>query len=153
VRQPPHRSVKDIGPVHGVEAVSGDGNDVDVAWRLGRYAVERARTGANPVLVEMFTYRWMEHCGPLEDGHLGYRSEDEIEAWRETCPVAGYRARLEAEGVLVSDAADTMREEIAAEIRQAFDIARQSPFPQRDELATHVFPSGGEGRGADASNG
>ncbi len=144
MRQPAHRTVKEIGPVHGVEALSGDGNDIDEVWRLGRYAVERARSGANPVLLEFFTYRWKEHCGPLEDGHLGYRSEEEIESWRKRCPVTTYAQRLSEEQVLGDEAAQAMRAEIDAEVAQAFEFAKSSPFPELAELDRDVFP----GRGA-----
>ena len=140
IRQPAHRTVKDIGPVHGVEALAGDGNDIDVAWRLGEYAVARARSGANPVLLEFHTYRWKEHCGPFEDGHLGYRSEAEIEDWRRRCPVTTYERRLSEEQILSSDMAEAMREEISDEVAEAFRFAKESPFPEIAELDRFVFP-------------
>lgn len=140
VRQPMHRTVKDIGPVHGVEALSGDGNDIDVTWRLGKHAVERARAGANPVLLEFFTYRWKEHCGPFEDVALGYRSREEIEEWQARCPVATFERRLREEQVLSSGQLADMRGEIAAEIDAAFRFAIESPFPELSELDRFVFP-------------
>jgi pyruvate dehydrogenase E1 component alpha subunit len=146
IRQPEHRTVKDVGPVHGVEALSGDGNDIDVAWRLGKYAVERARSGANPVLLEFFTYRWKEHCGPLEDGHLGYRSEQEIAEWQERCPVAGYERRLSEEQLVSSAMIVQMRAEIAQEVAQAFAFAIESPYPEMSELDRFIYPNSG-GRG------
>ena len=96
---------------------------------LGRYAVDRARSGANPVLLEFFTYRWKEHCGPFEDGHLGYRSEAEIVEWQAKCPVTNYRWRLEEEQALSSAMAEEMRSEIAEEISGAFTFAKDSPYP------------------------
>ena len=69
VRQPAHRTVKEIGPVHGVEALAGDGNDIDTVWQLAEYGVHRARNEMQPVLLEFFTYRWKEHCGPKEDSN------------------------------------------------------------------------------------
>lgn len=141
IRQPVHRTVRDIGPVHGVEALSGDGNDIDVAWQLGEYAVKRARSGANPVLLELFTYRWKEHCGPNEDGQLGYRDEEEIEAWRAKCPITIYEQRLSEEQHLSSDKAATMREEIASEVADAFRFAIDSPYPEVSELDRFVLPA------------
>ncbi len=140
MRQPEHRTVKDIGPVHGLEALAGDGNDMDLAWQLGKYAVERARSGANPVLLEFFTYRWKEHCGPNEDAILGYRSEEEIEAWRDRCPVSTYEQRLLHEQVLSSSAAADYRKEIGAEVSAAFDFATSSPYPELNELDRFVYP-------------
>ena len=140
IRQPVHRTVRDIGPVHGVEALSGDGNDIDVAWRMGEYAVERARCGANPVLLEFFTYRWKEHCGPNEDAVLGYRSEAEIAEWQEKCPVTGYQRRLSEAQVLSSAEAESMRREISAEVKAAFRFAIESPYPELSELDRFVFP-------------
>jgi TPP-dependent pyruvate/acetoin dehydrogenase alpha subunit len=147
VRQPPHRTVKDIGHVHGVEALAGDGNDLDVVWDMARYAVESARAGVNPVLLEFFTYRWQEHCGPNEDLNLGYRDRAEFEFWRARCPITTYRQRLQEERILGTELDDRMRREIMSEIEAAFTFAAESPFPPKEDLMQFVFPeTGGGGR-------
>lgn len=140
IRQPSHRTVKDLGPVHGVEALSGDGNDIDVVWQLAEYAVGRAREGHNAVLLEFFTYRWKEHCGPAEDAALGYRDKSEIEEWQARCPIARYRQVLVSENILTNEADARLRGEITQEIGAAFTFAKASPFPPKEEMTRFVFP-------------
>jgi TPP-dependent pyruvate/acetoin dehydrogenase alpha subunit len=140
IRQPLHRTVKDLGPVHGIEALAGDGNDVDTVWQMAQYAVDRARGGIRPVLLEFFTYRWKEHCGPGEDLGLGYRGAAEFENWRARCPVAGYREVLQSGQILQNNADARMKEEIAQEIDAAFKLAKASPFPPKEDMMRYVFP-------------
>lgn len=143
VRQPRGRQIHHLGAAHGMAGLACDGNDADAVWRLARNAVASARAGGGPVLLEFFTYRWKEHCGPNEDIGLGYRSQQEFDAWRARCPVATYAERLQAEGVIGPADIAQMRDEIAAEIAQAFDFARNSPFPDPQELARFVYPAPG----------
>lgn len=140
IRQPDGRQVHQLATSHGLEGMVGDGNDVDVAWRLAEQAVDRARNGGGPTLMELFTYRWKEHCGPFEDIKLGYRSQEEFDAWKERCPVATYEARLMDEGLLAAADVATIRDEIGAEIEEAFDFARSSAYPEPEALAQFVYP-------------
>ena len=140
VRQPAHRTVKEIGPVHGVESLSGDGNDVDAVWQMAEYAVDRARKGINPVLLEFFTYRWKEHCGPGDDLGLGYRTRAEHEYWSALCPVKRYRETLVSEGILPTALDPQIISEIAQEVEAAFNFAKQSEFPPKEEMMRFVYP-------------
>jgi pyruvate dehydrogenase E1 component alpha subunit len=140
VRQPRHRTVKDLGPVHGVDGLSGDGNDIDTVWRMAKYAVDRARSGKGPVLLEFFTYRWREHCGPADDLALGYRSKAEFNAWQARCPIAHYRKVLSSEEILQDGLDRMMNQEIAQEVQAAFEFAIASPFPAKEEMMRFVFP-------------
>src|SRR5439155_9228985 len=74
-----------------------DGNDVVAVWRAATEAVGRARRGEGPSLLELETYRYFEHCGINEDLDLGYRTGDELKAWRARDPLVSRRR-------LVSDA-------------------------------------------------
>jgi TPP-dependent pyruvate/acetoin dehydrogenase alpha subunit len=142
VRQPPHRTVKDIGPVHGVEALAGNGNDIDAVWQMAEYAIDRARNEITPVLLEFFTYRWKEHCGPGDDLGLGYRSQAEFEHWRNHCPIDFYRKVLASEQILETTLETRMKSEIAQEIDSAFKFAKASAFPPKEEMMRFVFPDG-----------
>ena len=103
-----------------------DGNDVVAVWQAAAEAVARARSGAGPSLLELETYRYFEHCGINEDLDLGYRTREELQAWRARDPLAMGRR-------LVSDAeAREMEAEIAARIDGAFERARSAPWPVAD---------------------
>jgi TPP-dependent pyruvate/acetoin dehydrogenase alpha subunit len=137
----PARGIHELGPVHGMVGVRGDGNDADEVWCLAVEAIARARQGTGPTLLELMTYRWKEHCGPNEDEGLGYRSGAEIRNWMDRCPVSTYERRLVTAGVATEADVARMRMAIGAEIASAFDAARAAPFPPPSDLRRFVFPS------------
>lgn len=146
IRQPA-RAIHQLATVHGMFGEGGDGNDVEDVWRIGGDAVERARSGGGPSIIEFSTYRWKEHCGPNEDINLGYRGQAEFDAWLAKCPVANYEKRLSDEGTASADVIAAMRAEIAGEIAAAFDFAKASPFPKPEELSQFVYPAPRAGAG------
>ena len=99
VRQKGESRIVDIAEAHGIPAQRADGNDVERVYDLSRKAVEKARKGGGPSLLEFITYRWREHCGPNYDNDIGYRTEAEYLAWKERCPVAAYERFLTREGI------------------------------------------------------
>jgi pyruvate dehydrogenase E1 component alpha subunit len=105
-----------------------DGNDVLAVHAAAREAVERARAGQGPTLIECRTYRLLEHCGPNEDYELGYRTVDEVNGWKESGPLEKARSLVSA------DEAARMTAEIDALMDAALAFARSSPFP------TELFP-------------
>lgn len=139
VRQPQGRDLAAIVRGHGVHAESGDGNDVEEVYRLSQEAVARARSGQGPTFLEFSTYRFREHCGPFYDDELGYRPEGELAHWQERCGLKRLEERLLSEGTLTSQQVAGMRAEIQAEISDAFQFAKESPFPQPELLLQDVF--------------
>jgi pyruvate dehydrogenase E1 component alpha subunit len=139
VRQAPERDLLAIARANGIPAVAGDGNDVDVVHRLAAEAVQRARSGGGPTLLEFATYRWREHCGPNFDTDIPYRPDGEFEDWTGRDPVIAYRARLVAGQHVTEQALDAVEAEIAAEVDAAVRFAKESPFPAREEFATDVY--------------
>jgi len=139
VRQPA-RTIAALAEAHGVNGLSGDGNDVDEVWRLADKAVNTARSGRGPSLLEFATYRIKEHVGPNEDGMLGYRSQTEIDTWQSRCPVARYAKALIDEGLISETETAQWRSEIAEEIDQAFQFAIASEFPTVAEQGQFVNP-------------
>ena len=70
-----------------------DGNNVESVYSTVQHAVKQARENI-PVFLEFKTYRWLEHCGPNWDDHLGYRQENELEEWKKRCPLAAQERKL-----------------------------------------------------------
>jgi len=141
VRQPEGREVFELARGHGVESFQGDGNDVIEVYRLAGQAVHKARQRGGPVFLEFKTYRWREHCGPYYDNDLGYRTEEEFQAWRQNCPIERLRVRLFKEGILTEQANKEMMCRLEAEVQDAVAFAKQSPFPEERLLMEHVYAS------------
>jgi TPP-dependent pyruvate/acetoin dehydrogenase alpha subunit len=139
VRQPPNRTIADLARGHGIIAAQHDGQLVETVAAVAADTIAQIRGGAGPALLELMTYRWLEHCGPLGDIHLGYRTHAELDAWMARCPVQLHRQLLEADGLLDAAADAAIDAAIAAEIDDAVAFARESPFPERTELGSHMF--------------
>lgn len=139
VRQPEGRPIFQVAHGHGVKSFRGDGNDVVEVHRLAAHAIERARNGLGPTFIEFTTYRWLEHCGPNSDMHLGCRSESDLQAWMLRCPLLTLRNRMIRDGLVTDEDLDDMAQDVAAEIEEAVRFAKESPFPERDLLLEHIY--------------
>ena len=73
----------------------------------------------------------MEHCGPLGDEHLGYRTKDEVDAWKRKDPVALFERKLTEEAVLTAQDVDQFKKKITQEIDEAVQFAKNSSFPDK----------------------
>lgn len=141
VRQPEGRAIHAIAEAIGVPAAHGDGNDVSAVHALTQNAVASIRAGKGPRFLEFATYRWREHCGPLYDNDLGYRTEAEFLEWRAKDPVASYVRALLAEGTLSQADVSAIDSKIEAEIADAFAFAEASPFPEAATAYTELYAS------------
>lgn len=139
VRQPSSRDICGIAAAGGAATYRGDGNDVEQVGALAARAVVHARSGNGPVLMELATYRWREHCGPNYDNTLGYRAEAEFESWKDRCPLQRLRARMLAGGVATESDLDGIARVIELEIADAVAFAQSSPFPPADLLMQQVY--------------
>ena len=124
-----------------------DGNDVTAVYAATKEAVDYARAGNGPSVIEGLTYRWYDHAGfaggkPGIDGAFGlpYRTDDEVRQWMSRDPVARYKTwllakRLASEGELAKIENDTK-----AAVEAAITFARQSkdPDPAAGVLNTHA---------------
>ncbi len=140
-RQPPGRSIRSLADAIGIKTHGGDGQLVDEVYTIAGTAIADVRAGGGPVLLEFATYRWLEHCGPLYDLHLGYRPEGEFEHWSARDPIKLQQARLTADAVIDEEALEAMTAEIDTSIDAAIAFAKASPFPVRAALAADLYPA------------
>jgi len=133
VRQPTHRSLSDLAAGHGVKTITADGNDVQDIYSKALAAVHDLRHAAGPVFMELPTYRWLEHCGPYYDNHIGYRSEAEFREWQKRDPLAV--SAQELSGMLDPAEIDCISDEIEA----AFSAAIRDPFPDAASASLNVY--------------
>ncbi|HXJ30310.1 MAG TPA: pyruvate dehydrogenase (acetyl-transferring) E1 component subunit alpha [Gemmatimonadales bacterium] len=118
------------------EVVNGmDVLDVQAATQR---AVQRARKGGHPTLLEVRTYRYMGHSmsDPL---HGVYRTKDEVEEQKKKDPIARLFQRLRQDGAIDQAGYDALETEVQAEVLDAVKFADESPDPAPEELTTHVL--------------
>lgn len=137
-RQHKKRKVKTICEGHAIRWFGGNGNDVEDVKRVTEEAIAYMDSEGKPVLLEFDTYRWLEHCGPNWDDHLGYRKDNELTHWMDRCPLNLIHKQLIAGGE-TSEALDAIGNEMDERIENAFSFARSSTFPDVNELYEHIY--------------
>src|SRR5258708_4750095 len=138
-RQPGNRTIAELVRGHGIRTSQHDGQLVETVDAVTADTIAHIRDQGGPALLEFMTYRWLEHCGPLGDLHLGYRAQEAFDSWVARCPIRLHRKLLEDDDLIDEAAHIAMDAEIAAEIDDAIAFAQKSSFPQRAELNRHIF--------------
>ena len=138
-RQPVARRITDFAAAYGMRTAQCDGQELDDVYELSGNLIAAIRSERKPAFAEFMTYRWMEHCGPLPDLHLGFRPDGEYEHWQQRDPLVLYEEKLRKFAVALPSDFKTARGEIESEIDNAVEFARSSPFPAREELHKGVF--------------
>ena len=131
-------SVAQHGAAYGIPGVAIDGNDVVAVHEATRAAVQRARNGDGPTLIEAITFRIHNHSEGLEAIIGQIRDLDEIERWRERDPLVLHRRTLERSGVTVG-VLDELERSIREEVTAAVEFARNSPYPEPSEAYEDVW--------------
>lgn len=116
-----------------------DGNDVLEVYRAAKTAVERARSGEGPTLIECMTYRWRGHVGPNYDIDKGLRSEEELNFWMSRCPIKLFEEALFERGALSVPEKCRFYEDVEREIKNAVAFAVGGLSPDESELSKNVF--------------
>lgn len=126
-----------------------DGQDVLAVYSVVKSAVDRARTGGGPTVIEAKTYRFFDHAGwaGAEIGKLGafglpYRSDKDVTAWIARDPITSYRQVLVALGVLDEAGADEIQARERDAVNSSIEFARNSPYPDEDAGLGNVYAQG-----------
>ena len=129
-------NVADRAAAYGIPGVVVDGNDVLAVYEAAKQAVERARKGEGPTLIECKTYR---HKGHSRFDPATYRPKEEVEEWLKKDPIPRFRNKLVEMGVLTENEAKRIEEEVLAEIEEAVKFALESPYPKPEEALEDVY--------------
>lgn len=116
-----------------------DGNNVIEVYQAAKKAIEDARSGKGPTLIECMTYRWRGHVGPNYDLDKGLRSKEELDYWIDKCPIKTLEGLLLQHNILSEAEKIQIEQGIDQEIEEATIFAKESPYPNESELLTDVF--------------
>lgn len=130
-----HLAVRAEG--YGFEGKAIDGNDVELVYEETRKAVEKARSGGGATLLECLTYRWDGHYGG--DPGVGYRTKEEVEQWKQRCPIKRFKEKLIGDGNLTPDELERTSTDVYAEIDEVARKAEAAPLPSREFDLKSVF--------------
>jgi 2-oxoisovalerate dehydrogenase E1 component len=123
---------------YGIPGVAVDGNDVLAVFEAAGAAIERARAGQGPTLLECKTYRVVGHHegDPLTGT---YRTQEELDTWKARCPIATFRARLLADKIATADELDEVDRQVEQVMQEAVEFSRRSPQPDPAAANDHVW--------------
>ena len=133
-RQPKKRDLKKICEGNSLAYYHEDGNDVIKVHNKVKEIVKRIRKNNQPTLIELSTYRWLEHCGPNWDDNLQYRPSGELKKWIKKCPLARIKKQIKNKP-LISRAT----KQVDKEINSAFVFAKNSKFPSNKIIKNFYF--------------
>ncbi len=133
------RPAADRASAYGLEPIVVDGNDVEAVFAVAQTAMDRARAGEGPSLIEALTYR---HGGHSRADPAKYRPADEVKAWLERDPIPHHRARLLARGIPQADL-DAIDASVREAVAAAEAEARAGLEPSVDVIPTELWSDGG----------
>ena len=124
------------GAGYGMPGEVVDGNDALAVWAATRQAVQRARQGGGPTLLECKTYRWLQHSLRVKGPD---RPPDEEAAWKARCPIAKLRGQLTNDGLLDDAGFGAMETAAAKEVEDSVTFALASLEPTPDEIERDIY--------------
>ena len=129
-------NIADRAVAYGIPGVVADGNDVLAVYEAAHEAVDRARKGKGPTLIECKTYR---HKGHSRFDPATYRPKEEVEKWMKRDPIAQFKARLIEMKTLTEEEVNKIEQEVTATVDDAVKFAVESPHPAPEEALENVF--------------
>ena len=127
---------------YNIPGVVVDGMDVVAVYEAAQEAIERARKGEGPTLIECKTYRWQGHHVGDPATYRQRKSETEKEDWIKKCPVANLKKEVLKAGIATEEEFAKVEAKVEDEIQKAVKFAVESEYPAAEEAYTDVFQQG-----------
>ena len=134
VRKVEHISDRAVG--YAIKGITIDGNDVMEVYNTAKDAVQRARNGEGPTIIECLTYRWGTHHNAEVDT---YRPPEEVAEWKKKCPVKRFANVLIQEGIATEKELDNIKEQVVAELDEAVEYGRKSEAPTLESALEDIY--------------
>ena len=137
VRQPAQRKIFKMVKEIGVKSFKCDGNNLNEMLKIFQNTTQIIRKTHQPFFIELFNYRWREHCGPNFDNNLNYRSLKEYYKWKKKDKLQNLRnnlVKLFNEKIISS-----IDNKIFKQIEEAFEFAEASKFPDKKEIFKDIY--------------
>ena len=128
--------IADRAVAYGMPGMIADGSDVRAVYDASALAIERARKGGGPTLLECKTYRL---CGHSRSDPLTYRTKEEEAYWRDREPINRLAMELQQTGALTASDLEQIEQSVTHEIDDAVAYADASPYPLPEDALKHVF--------------
>ncbi len=134
-------SVDDVSAraaAYNIPGVTVDGTDVLAVYEAADQAVQRARAGQGPTLIECKTHRWRIHA-EQRGNPTDPRPRDEVESGQQHDPLVIFSAELQAQGMATADQLKQIENDVQQAVEEAIDFANASPLPQPEDALLDIF--------------
>lgn len=139
-KEMPLEHVADRARAYGIQSAVVDGMDGIAVYQTVRPAVDQARRGAGPFLIEAKCYRLWPHSSDDDDSR--YRPKKELEEWSRKDPMKLFRSRVEEDGIFPREDLDEIEQRVEEEVREAAQWALMQPDPEPEDALTFVYKEG-----------
>lgn len=136
-RQTAARTIAQRALSYGFEGVQVDGNDIVAVYRATKDALQRARDGKGPTLIECFTYRLDDHT--TSDDATRYRSREEVEAWKQKEPLIRLRLYMEKKGLWTKEYEDGISKKAQEEADKNIQAAESYAAPDPADIIRYTY--------------
>lgn len=136
-KQTASRTIAQKAVAYGFAGVLVDGNDALAMYAATKEALETARSGGGPTLIEAFTYRLGNHT--TSDDATRYRTEEEVNAWIKKDPIQRFGLYLKNKGLWDDSFENRVQEEAENLINKAIEEAERMPAPSPEDIFIHTY--------------
>lgn len=130
------KNLAERASAYGIPGITVDGCDVMAVYEAASDAIDRARKGKGPTLLECQTYRWRGH---YEGDPQTYRTKEEVATWMKKCPIRLFEERLNTMKIMTKEASEEVHAQILKQVEEAVKFAQDSPYPEPQSATMDVF--------------
>ncbi|KJS86603.1 MAG: acetoin:2,6-dichlorophenolindophenol oxidoreductase subunit alpha [Peptococcaceae bacterium BICA1-8] len=130
-------NISDRAISYGFPGITVDGNDVEEVYEAVKVAVERARKGEGPTLIECKSYRWTGHS--VGDPGTAYRTREEVTENKAKCPIIKYGKKLVENGLATEENLNNIKSSVQEMVKEAVEYAIASPLPDENEIYQDLY--------------
>lgn len=130
------KNISERAAAYSMPGVTVDGNDFSAVAEAAHNAIEHARAGQGPSLIENITYRWRGHS---KSDRNRYRTKEEIDSWMARDPILRFQDELISHGIITQHEAEQIAADVVAEVRAGIEFAKSSPSPNLADVTRYVY--------------
>jgi TPP-dependent pyruvate/acetoin dehydrogenase alpha subunit len=138
-RQSNLRSITKIANSVGIDATKQKDHNIIKTFSSVKKIIRKIINKSKPHLIEINTFRYLEHCGPNQDDKLNYRSKTEISQWHKKDQIIFLEKQLLKRKILTTLKKKNILEKIKSEINRAFSYAEKSTYPKKKDLMNYIY--------------
>ena len=132
-------NLSDRSKAYGIPGETVDGMDVIEVYKGVSKFVERARNGEGPAILECKTYRYEDHSKSTAAQKLAYRTQEEIDSWKEKDPLKTWPSRLIKEGMATEEDIKKIDDEVEKTMEESIEFAKASPLPEIEDAFKYMY--------------